>query len=153
MAAKRKPAKKWSELSPAYRARLERAYKSGTFGSGYKSAGRAYAAGAPRQVARGQAKTSEADRSRARARIKRAREWSRKHSRDPLTQYDPPAGLPLVEQGELADKYYRAMKELEKGWKRGPESRRQRVEWDTVREYWAEVEFDFTDFDDYFGNF
>lgn len=153
MASKRKPTKSWSNLTPAYRARLERAFAAGTFGTGYKSAGRAYAAGASRQVARGQAKTSEADRSKARARIKKAREWSRKHSRDPLTQFDPPAGLSIVEQGELADKYFTAMKELEKGWKTGPESRRQKVDWDAVRAYWTDVEHDFADFDGYFGNF
>lgn len=151
MAKATKPGKKWADLSPAYRARLEAAYKAGKFGQGYSSPGRAYAAGAPRQAARGQATTSEAARSKARREISKARAWSKKHSRDKLTAFEIPAGMDTVTAGELAAKYNTAMAELEKGWKSGPASRRKQVDWAAVANYWAAVELAADDWETYLG--
>ena len=117
----RKPAKRWKDLTPAYRARLEAAYKSGTFGSGYSSAGRAYAAGASRQVARGQASTkpgklSEAERTKRRKQSSKAKAWSDKHSRVPATKYSPPKDLTADELADYTARYVAFTKEVEKGW-------------------------------------
>ena len=146
--ANKKPSKKWSELTPAYRKRLESAYKVGKFGEGYTSPARAYAAGASRQVARGQAKTSEAERTRRRSQVKKAQAWSNKHSRAPQTDYNPPDGLTPAEKAEYTDKYLQAMTELEKGWANTKVSKRKQVDWDKVQDYFKEYEV--KGFDEYF---
>jgi len=128
MAKTTKPKKPWRDLTPAYKKRLEAAYKAGKFGQGYSSAGRAYAAGASRQVARGQAKTSEAQRTKNRRVIKRAKDWSAKHSKSEVTRYNPPAGATPGEQAEYAGKYLKAVKELEKGWTGA--NPKKRAKWD-----------------------
>ena len=147
-----KPSKRWSELTPAYRARLETGFRKGTFGQGYTSAGRAYAAGASRQVARGQAsakpgKLSEAERSRRRSRAGKARTWSNKHSKTPATEYKPPAGLTPDERAVYTDRYLDAMKELEKGWK--AKNKRPQIDWDKVQPFFDDYEVG--DFDAYFS--
>ena len=114
--ANTKPKKAWKDLTPAYKKRLESAYKSGKFGAGYSSAGRAYAAGASRQVARGQAATSEAVRSKRRANVAKARAWSAKHSKNEASKYNPPAGATPDEVAQYTETYLKAVKELEKGW-------------------------------------
>jgi hypothetical protein len=141
--------KKWSELTPAYRARLQRGFDKGIYGQGYKTAAGAYRAGVSAQAARGQVKTSEAQRTKARAQIKKARAWSNNHSRDKRTLYDPPAGASTVEQGQYADKYLKAMTELEKGWSNKPFAKRKQVDWDLVQDFFDE--YDITDFDGYFS--
>ena len=146
-----KPKKKFGELTPAYRKRLEAAYKSGKFGQGYTSAGRAYAAGASRQVARGQAsskpgKVSEAERNRRRRNASKAQEWSRKHSQSRATTYDPPDGTP-DDRAAYTERYLAAMNELAKGWK--SVNRRTPIDWAKVAEFFAEYEVG--DFDEYFG--
>jgi len=146
--AVKKPKQKFSELTPAYRKRLESAYKLGKFGEGYTSAARAYAAGASRQVARGQAKTSEAERSRRRSQTKKAQAWSNKHSRAPQTDYSPPDGLTPQEKAAYTDRYLEAMKELEKGWSNTKVSKRKQVDWDKVQEYFTDYEV--KGFDEYF---
>lgn len=148
MAKTTKPKTKFSELSPAYRKRLEAAYKSGKFGSGYSSAGRAYAAGASRQAARGQAKTSEAERSRRRSQAKKAQAWSNKHSKAPQTDYRPPADATPAEKAKYTDDYLEAMKELEKGWQKVKVGQRKQVDWDKVENYFKD--YDVQGFDEYF---
>lgn len=146
--ANKKPSKKWSELTPAYRKRLESAYKLGKFGEGYTSPARAYSAGASRQVARGQAKTSEAERTRRRSQVKKAQAWSNKHSRAPQTDYNPPDNLTPVEKSEYTDRYLEAMKELEKGWSNTKVSKRKQVDWEKVEKYFDDYEV--KGFDEYF---
>lgn len=152
MAKSKPPGKRWSELTPAYRARLETAYKKGTFGPGYSSAGRAYAAGASRQVARGQAsskpgKLSEAQRKANSNVARKAKAWSDKHAQSKATTFTPPAGLDPAGRAEYARKYLDAMKELEKGW--APLSKRQTIDWDKVQAFFTDYELG--DFDAYFG--
>ena len=131
-----KPKKKYSELTPAYKKRLEAAYKSGKFGAGYSSAGRAYAAGASRQVARGQA--SEAARSQLRKYSPTAQKWANSHSASEATDYKPPTGSTPAERLEYTKKYIAMTKELEKGWKRRQD--RGQVNWDIVKEFFDEYE-------------
>jgi hypothetical protein len=123
-----KPKKAYKDLTPAYRKRLESAYKSGKFGQGYSSAGRAYAAGASRQVARGQAKTSEAVRSKRRAQARKAKAWSDKHSKSAASRYDPPVNGTPDEKAKYTETYLKAVKELEKGWER--KKVKDRKKWD-----------------------
>ena len=146
--ATKKPSKKWSELTPAYRKRLESAYKIGKFGEGYTSPARAYAAGASRQVARGQAKTSEAERTKRRSQAKKAQAWSNKHSRAPQTDYSPPDGLDAADKAEYTDRYLDAMQELEKGWSNTKVSKRKQVDWDKIEKYFED--YDVKGFDEYF---
>ena len=134
----KKPKTAWKDLTPAYRKRLESAFKSGKFGEGYSSAGRAYAAGASRQVARGQAKTSEAERTRNRQAITKAKAWSNKHSKAPATAYNPPEGSTPAEQAEYARKYLKAVKELEKGWTHQTPANRQEWDEDALAELFKE---------------
>lgn len=146
--ANKKPNKKWSELTPAYRKRLEAAYSKGNFGEGYTTPARAYAAGASRQVARGQAKTSEAERTRRRSQVKKAQAWSGKHSRSPQTDYRPSDNLTPAEKAEYTDRYLEAMKELEKGWSNTKVSKRKQVDWDKIQNYFTD--YDVQGFDEYF---
>lgn len=143
------PKKKYSELTPAYKKRLEAAYKSGKFGEGYSSAGRAYAAGASRQVARGQAKTSEAVRTKRRTQTAKAKEWSKKHSRNKQTDFSPPAGLTPDDLATYTESYVKATKELEKGWSRGKTKNRKQVNWDIVKSFFDD--YDIAGYDDYFS--
>jgi len=147
MATTKKPKKAYKDLTPAYKKRLEAAYKSGKFGQGYSSAGRAYAAGASRQVARGQAKTSEAQRTANRNVIKAAKAWSAKHSKSDVTKYNPPADATPAEQAEYARKYLKAVKELEKGWK--GVSPGKRVKWDEDALSALFKDYEVKDFDTY----
>ena len=149
MAAKtRKPKTKFSDLSPAYKKRLEAAYKAGKFGEGYSSAGRAYAAGASRQVARGQAKTSEAERGRRIRQRKKAQAWSNKHSKAPQTDYKPPSDGTPEQKAKYTDDYLDAMKELEKGWANTKVKNRKQVDWDKVESFFKDHDVD--GFDEYF---
>lgn len=131
--ANSKPKKAWKDLTPAYKKRLESAYKAGKFGQGYSSAGRAYAAGASRQVARGQAKTSEAERTKRRVQAKKAKEWSDKHSKQEATKYKPDQFKDPVERAQYTDTYLNSVKELEKGWGKGTKtSKRKKINVDTL---------------------
>jgi hypothetical protein len=148
MATSKKPAKAWADLTPAYRARLETGFRKGTFGQGYTSAGRAYAAGASRQVARGQAsskpgKLSEAERTKRRNKVKKAKAWSDRHANDPSNKYAPPTGLTPEEKATYTDRYLAAMLELEKGWK--PVAKRKPIDWGVVSEFY--LDYDVKDFD------
>lgn len=141
---RQKPRKKWSDLSPAYRKRLQAAYKAGKFGAGYSSAGRAYNAGAPRQAARGQASTkpgklSEAQRKKNRDVQRQAKAWSDRHSREKSTRYDPPDRLTPVERGQYAREYLAAMQELEKGW--APAGSRGAIDYDVLAKFYRDYAF------------
>ena len=144
--ANTKPKKKWSELTPSYRKRLESAYKSGKFGEGYASAGRAYSAGASRTVARGQA--NEKERRQRRVALDKAKKWATKHSRSEQTDYRPPKNITPADEGKYAQDYLEAMTELEKGWSNTKVTGRKQVDWSKVEKYWAD--YDVKGFDEYF---
>jgi hypothetical protein len=136
-----RPKKAFKDLTPAYKKRLESAYKSGKFGQGYTSAGRAYAAGASRTVARGQAKTSESERQKRRYQAKKAKAWSDKHSKQAATKYQPEKFTDPVEKAKYTDDYLKAMHELEKGWKKNTKTgNRQKINVDTLDNLFKDYE-------------
>ena len=103
----------WEQLSPATQARYEKAGVSRAAYEAGASLAQARRVVPEREAAQKRAKTTAANAEL----VKRAREWSRKHSNTPRTKFTLKRGMTPAEQAAAARDYLAMAKELEKGWR------------------------------------
>lgn len=102
----------WEALSPATRARYE---KAGVSRAQYEAG--ASLAKARRVTPERESAQKRAKRAAVRADlVPRARDWSRKHSNSERTRFRLPRGLTPEQQAAWARDYLAMARELEKGW-------------------------------------